>query len=101
MQVGIDVDYRKSSYLDFVIRILVIELSDDGGVVWRVIFTEITHICSHFYLEYFFGETEFHVQVAVSDNSGKVECLAHLIFDRLLHRRDEKFLLLIFVATLQ
>lgn len=30
MQVGIDVDYRKSSYLDFVIRILVIELSDDG-----------------------------------------------------------------------
>ena len=64
MQVGIDVDYRKSSYLDFVIRILVIELSDDGGVVWRVIFTEITHICSHFYLEYFFGETEFHVQVA-------------------------------------
>ena len=44
MQVGIDVDYRKSSYLDFVIRILVIELSDDGGVVWRVIFTEIAHL---------------------------------------------------------
>lgn len=61
MQVGIDVDYWKSFYFDFVIRILVIELFDDGGVVWCVIFIEIMYICFYFYLEYFFGEIEFYV----------------------------------------